>query len=229
MTEAEWLTSTNLRQHLQFLRGRVSERKLRHLMSVYVRGILSVFSDPGSEEADEALELFPTGALSRSELDRVFSTSKSQILEMHGWPWRTEGQRESLMEDVESAVMWALLWYLPIDAVVYGDDRCWRLIQDDDPSTVPYKARCSAISVLREVVGNPFRRVIANPAWLTPDVVALAKDCYSHGDFTTMPILADALEDAGCDSEDILSHCRDRDPADHVRGCWVVDLVLGKE
>ena len=51
---------------------------------------------------------------------------------------------------------------------------------------------------------------------------------YESRDFSAMPILADALQDAGCDSDDILSHCRDTS-LPHVRGCWVVDLVLGKE
>ena len=61
-----------------------------------------------------------------------------------------------------------------------------------------------------------------------PDTaVALARQMYESRDFSAMPILADALQDAGCDNEDILSHCRSDGP--HVRGCWVVDLVLGKE
>ncbi|WP_157470099.1 hypothetical protein [Gemmata sp. SH-PL17] len=63
--------------------------------------------------------------------------------------------------------------------------------------------------------------------WLTPDVLALARGIYEDQDFSAMPILADALQDAGCDNDDILSHCRG--PGPHVRGCWVVDSVLGKE
>jgi hypothetical protein len=50
---------------------------------------------------------------------------------------------------------------------------------------------------------------------------------YESHDFFPMPILADALQDAGCDHPDVLAHCRDPQ-ATHVRGCWVVDLVLGK-
>jgi hypothetical protein len=50
---------------------------------------------------------------------------------------------------------------------------------------------------------------------------------YASRDFSAMPILADALQDAGCDSDDVLNHCRGEDS--HVRGCWVVDLVLSKE
>jgi hypothetical protein len=51
---------------------------------------------------------------------------------------------------------------------------------------------------------------------------------YQARDFSAMPILADALQDAGCDNDDVLTHCRDT-AQPHVRGCWVVDLVLGKE
>ncbi len=57
--------------------------------------------------------------------------------------------------------------------------------------------------------------------------MTLARTMYESRDFSAMPILADALQDAGCDNEDILGHCRGSGP--HVRGCWVVDLVLGKE
>ena len=65
------------------------------------------------------------------------------------------------------------------------------------------------------------------PEWRTDTVLALAGRMYESRDFGTMPILADALQDAGCDSDDLLDHCRSAEP--HVRGCWVVDLVLGKE
>jgi hypothetical protein len=64
------------------------------------------------------------------------------------------------------------------------------------------------------------------PAWRSPDVVALAKGIYEERAFDRLPILADALQDAGCDCDDILDHCRGSVP--HVRGCWVVDLILGK-
>jgi len=82
--------------------------------------------------------------------------------------------------------------------------------------------------LVREVFGNPFRRVTVDPNWLTSTVTALARQAYESGDFTLLPILADALQDAGCENGDILNHCRDAH-AMHVHGCWVVDLVLGKE
>jgi hypothetical protein len=69
--------------------------------------------------------------------------------------------------------------------------------------------------------------VVFAPAWRTTDVMLLAQGIYDAKAFDRMPILADALQDAGCDSDDVLNHCRDAAQV-HVRGCWVVDAVLGK-
>jgi len=90
----------------------------------------------------------------------------------------------------------------------------------------PKAERAAQIQLLRDILGNPFRPVTVDPAWRTPAVVALAEDIYQHRDFERLPILADALRDAECDNSDVLDHCRG--PGPHVRGCWVVDLVLGK-
>ncbi len=85
--------------------------------------------------------------------------------------------------------------------------------------------------VLRDIIGPlPFRPVALNlcwPSWNHGTVPALARRIYDERAFHDLPILADALEDAGCTDEDILMHCRQ--PGEHVRGCWVVDLLLGKE
>jgi hypothetical protein len=75
--------------------------------------------------------------------------------------------------------------------------------------------------------GNPFRPLAFDSRWRTADVLGLARGIYEDRAFERLSLLADALMDAGCDSEDTLSHCRG--PGPHVRGCWVVDLVLGKE
>ncbi|MBP3957871.1 hypothetical protein J8F10_21670 [Gemmata sp. G18] len=80
--------------------------------------------------------------------------------------------------------------------------------------------------MLRDVFGNPFRPLAFSTECRTETALALARGIYESRDFGAMPILADALQDAGCDNLDILSHCRK--PGEHVRGCWVVDLVLGK-
>ena len=82
-------------------------------------------------------------------------------------------------------------------------------------------------ALLRDIFGNPFRPVAFSPAWRTDTAVALAQQMYDAREFGAMPILADALQNAGCDNDEVLTHCREGGP--HVRGCWVVDLVLGKE
>jgi hypothetical protein len=73
---------------------------------------------------------------------------------------------------------------------------------------------------------SPLRFVGPQPGWLTPTVHSLAHGIAVDDAFDRMPILADALEEAGCDNADILTHCRGDGP--HVRGCWVVDLLLGR-
>ena len=84
-----------------------------------------------------------------------------------------------------------------------------------------------AAALLREMVGNRFRVMTANSAWPTSTVTSLAQALYTDRAFDRMPIIADALEDAGCSNQDILQHCRSG--GKHVRGCWVADLLLGKE
>jgi hypothetical protein len=81
-------------------------------------------------------------------------------------------------------------------------------------------------ALLRDILGNPFRPVEFDAGWPTSTVVSLAHAIYQERAFERMPILADALEDAGCTNADFLNHCRQ--PGEHVRGCWVVDLVLDK-
>jgi hypothetical protein len=90
---------------------------------------------------------------------------------------------------------------------------------------------CSIVAdLIRDILGPlPFRPVTVHPSWLEwkgGTVVQLARSIYEDRRFTDLPILADALEEAGCNDRDILGHCRSG--LDHVRGCWVVDLVLGK-
>jgi len=80
--------------------------------------------------------------------------------------------------------------------------------------------------LLREVVGNPFRPVTLDTRRLTSTAIALARQMDKTLDLSVMPILADALQDAGCEDPDVLAHCRG--PGPHVRGCWVVDCVLGE-
>ena len=82
-------------------------------------------------------------------------------------------------------------------------------------------------AVFRDIVGDADHPITFDPRWRTSDVVGVARGIYDDKVFVRMPILADALMDAGCEDEQVISHCCSRGP--HVRGCWVVDLVLSRE
>ncbi len=84
------------------------------------------------------------------------------------------------------------------------------------------------LALVREVFGNPFRQAPVAAGWRSQPVVALARGtAYEERTFEQLPILADALEDAGCDAAGLLAHCRKSRP--HVLGCWVLDAILAKE
>jgi hypothetical protein len=89
-------------------------------------------------------------------------------------------------------------------------------------------ARARQADIVRDIFPPPGLRPRLKTDWLTSTVVAMARHIDESGDFSAVPILADALQDAGCDTEAVLQCCRA--PANvHVRGNWVVDLVLGKQ
>jgi hypothetical protein len=80
--------------------------------------------------------------------------------------------------------------------------------------------------LVRDIFGDPFRKVTLLRRWRTTNVIDLANTIYEVKAFDRMPILGDALMDAGCNDPTILDHCRTAAP--HARGCWVVDLLLEK-
>ena len=90
----------------------------------------------------------------------------------------------------------------------------------------PGEEHYKQLEFLRCIFGNPFRPVAFDPVWRTSTAVAIAQAAYDSRAFGNLPVLADALQDAGCENADVLDHLRG--PGPHVRGCWVVDLVLGK-
>jgi hypothetical protein len=92
-----------------------------------------------------------------------------------------------------------------------------------DADAAGKKERNAQALLLRDILGNPFRPVTIEPAWLSPSRVTLAGNIYHHRAFDRMPILGNTLEGAGCDNSAILDHCRSG--IEHVRGCWVVDAI----
>lgn len=95
-------------------------------------------------------------------------------------------------------------------------------LAEEDRDVAPRQAEA-----LRDIFGNPFRPVEPLDPFRTSTVLAIARQMYESRDFAAMPLLADALEEAGCENQDVLTHCLGEHA--HVRGCWVIDLILGND
>lgn len=213
MTEAEWLRATDPTPIMEFLRGKASDRKLRLFSCAAVR---LVWTKLGEElpSAIEVAEEFADGIISKAALRRSRHAvrDKRHGLELAG---------------MEAITLWAAYWLAETASTLnaFGSivTELNRLSSDTHPFVAPdWPAVCDC---LRDII-YPYRHVALDPTWRTEAVITLAKGIYASRAFDRMPVLADALEDAGCVNEEILSHCRSDGP--HVRGCWVVDLILGK-
>jgi hypothetical protein len=215
MTEAEWQTTIHPTLMLDLLRETGSDRKLRLFACACVRAGWHLLQDDRSREAVEIAERHADGLADGDELSRgcdaahlaIIALEKSNVAS--GQP-----EHERKVEEATCAAHWCAVEDAWESA---GELLAWHFVDDEGPLQATF---------LRDIFSNPFRPVAVDPAWLTSTVVALARSIYDERAFDRLPILADALEDAGCDSADVLDHCRGDGP--HVRGCWVVDLLLGK-
>jgi hypothetical protein len=157
------------------------------------------------------------------------------------WRWQARNLkrgRADLIERSEAMEHWAEVGRLPkgrrpsrsSNVIFFGPDAESAALQTAE-APFDWPDAKSAIAVqpllLRDIFGNPFRKHKFDSRWRTSDVLGLARAIYDERAYERMPILADALMDAGCENEEIINHCRGDGP--HVRGCWVVDLILGKE
>ena len=208
MTEHEWRACTTPVAMLEYLRGRATERKLRLFACACEREYLRNRPDLGDggivRRLTAVTERYVDGAATYAEWDAVRSC-------VHGMFHATDPNFHAAhaSEGAEGAAGW----------------------YDQPPDGSPnYPQRFDQLryqaGVLRDLVGNPFAPPALDPAWRTEAVVGLARGVYEDRAFDRLPVLADALEDAGCDDGDVLAHCRG--PGPHARGCWVVDLILGK-
>jgi hypothetical protein len=243
MTESEWLHGTypgEMLKHLAFS-GTVDARKFRLFACACCRRISHLLTDERSRKAVEVAERFADGWADEEELRAACERAAEVISEraaertadrdpydvghcaaVHASEY-TEDE-ESLLDTVYCAASAAGTGshspYTNIIPPASTTISAW--------STVPLTTEGLAqIALIRCIFGNPFRPVGLSRSWQTLKVVKLAQVIYDQRDFGRMPELGEALEEAGCTDADILAHCRE--PGPHVRGCWVVDLVLGKE
>jgi hypothetical protein len=219
----------------------LSERRLRLLAVALARSVAQLAPGDTMTDALDAAERFADTGKSKAALKRARLALTDARGALEG-PGLRAGERAVLGAYMALAVAGvACTDETGPASAVYETVRTWI----EAVGLSRYDARHRAFSVFLEVAGparpdpgqpawrldNPVtlaRTMRTFPSWRTDTAVALARQMYESRDFSAMPILADALQDAGCDDEHTLNHCRAAD-AVHVRGCWVVDLVLGRE
>jgi hypothetical protein len=221
MTEAEWLGHAVPGLMLQHLGDRASERKLRLFAcncvelvwrSMLQRDVPALLALAWAA-ADGSV---PVSELAATELNRAqHAPRRGHSVEEHA-------------DDTLDAAFSPQGWRAAAGARRAAEAAAVKLAADNGRNTADAsrEARTALATFLRCMFGNPYRPVAFSPLWRTDTAVSLAAQMYESRDFSAMPILADAVQDAGCDTAELLDHCRS--PGPHVRGCQVVDLVLGK-
>ena len=218
MTEAEWLAGDDPRPMLRFVEGKASNRKLRLFACAGCRRVWKSLYLKPVRQAVEAAEQFADGGITAVELHYA--------LEQAFKSYTQACQRN--FHKLSSDLGYAIKSYKMMLAASMAVPAPLQVILTDAPPPDEGIFRTMFDPVLlRDVVGNPFRPARFDRRSRSSDVTGLAAGIYEGRAFDRLPVLADALMDAGCDDEAMLAHCRSDDP--HVRGCWVVDLVLGKE
>jgi hypothetical protein len=246
MTEAEWLAATDPTPMLQFHEHTASERKLRLFHVGCCERVEHLLVDARSRSALACARRYADGRADADEWrDEAAGASGA---------WGFTVRRAGVTRyGTEFDRMTRRLSTGPgLDAEMLGFDPAANaaavLCAVESPYTVerigPARYAAHAVELesgsevssceqrgqshfLRDIFGNPFRPMTLDPKWLTSTVATLAEGVYTERAFDRIPILADALQDAGCDSDDLLNHLRGGGP--HVRGCWVVDLLTGRE
>jgi hypothetical protein len=212
MTEAEWLQCCDPAVMLESLQGKLSERKLRLFACACCRRVWRWMTDARNRGALEAAERYVDGLASEQELQTAHDAvaglwrAQGQIALPAAWVTNPDAHQAAAMTARAAG-------YVEARATKKGL-RHWLQRQ---------------ANLLRDVIGNPFRPVAVDPQWLRWNgctISKLAQVLHEERAFERLPILGDALEDAGCGDKAILTHCRFAD--EHVRGCWVVDLILGR-
>jgi hypothetical protein len=256
MTEREWLAGTDPKRMLAYLRGKASDRKLRLFAVACCRHIWHLLPEGPGRDAVVTGERFAEGLVDRRQVGtarrKVAATFSSASAGRPGAfdASRDEGEAAfAAVRALEAAQ--AALGKRPsapsecsiCAAHACGTDaaRAGSPATYDDPDTYGaselegrHREYLDQSGLLRDLFGNPFRPVTLSRSWRTPGVVKLAQAAYDNRtlpsgtlDPDRLALLADALEDAGCDNADLLGHLRGEGP--HVRGCWAVDLCLGRE
>lgn len=229
MTEAKWLACEDPEQMLQNLQSRLPERKAHLLNAASSRQIWS-FLTPTCQRAVEVAERHADGLTTDDEYRTCWSAVDTESrMVAQPTPTALDYAVCSVLLSIPPTIP-SLASTLSTAASAAGCSAAENAADGIYDRTVDAeRMRIGSIQadLLRCIFGNPFRPVAFADTWRSETAVALSSAIYAERAFDRLSILADALEEAGCDHPDILSHCRGAGP--HARGCWVVDLILGKE
>jgi hypothetical protein len=225
MNEAQWLASGSPQEMLRFLRDndKLSERKWRLFAAACCRRIDRLLTFDRSRDVIGFAERFADGLAGAEELTTVYERAERALKD---WPG-------ILRYDVRGAAAAAFATACPNLSGAFRARHFAALAAGGGPGEA-----LAQVALLSDLFGNPFRSPpTINPAWLSWNdctVRRLAEAIYEqrelpsgHLDNARLGVLADALEEAGCRDPDILAHCR-QEGAVHVRGCWLIDLLLNR-
>jgi hypothetical protein len=224
VTEAEWLTGADGGPMLDavFGSGRLTDRKRRLFAAAGCRRVWPLLCDGRSRRAVAVGEAFADGLVHARVADRAWRDARVALRGLCG---ADRERRESPAARAAKAAVCACCAVWPTQGLNLVGAAAHAV-----RAAVPPGEGAVAADILRDLFGPlPFRPVAIDPAWLRwhwGTVPAIAKHIYEDRAFHELPILADALADAGCENEEVIAHCRTDGP--HARGCWVVDLILGK-
>jgi hypothetical protein len=224
MTEAEWLACENPRPLLEVVRDTASDRRLQLFGCACVRRVWGLLPGEQSRRLVEAGELYADGLVGEQALSEARQAYHDYLHEVD------DGEDDLVLPETEAATAAC--------EVAESEASIFRALYASHYAALAAEgggeqAECAAQAVLLRDLFSPFRHASVSPAWLRPQVVALAQAAYDqrelpsgHLDPARLAVLADALEEAGCTDQAVLDHLRGAGP--HVRGCWAVDLLLGK-
>ena len=238
MTEAEWLTSTNPMPMLEFLKGKATGRKCR-LFAVACCFTVEELLTQESRVALETAERFADGHASETDRRLARASALAAGWVMEGPVQHARGRAKASVSDalarraIDAAIQTArrsggaAAQFAANRLALAAAGNSAEHWTPERRSSLEASVHLTQARSVRDIFGNPFRGIVVEPANLVATVVALAQMIYDDRHFDRMPVLADALEQAGCTNSDVLDHCRG--PGPHVRGCWAVDMILGKE
>ncbi len=230
MTEREW-HGDDVTAMLTFLGGRISRRKLRLFGVACCQTIWPILIDNRSRQAVRVAARLADGEADEWERRKAYAAARQAYIDADD-PSGTgnTGVTAGLLAALAAAsTLPHFRTASDVAQVAQMAARARALMETRHGKPPPCGSpteRLRQAALLRDIAG-PMPTPGMRPGWLSPTVRAIAEGAYLARDWQALPVLADALEDEGCADEAILKHCRGATA--HVRGCWVIDRILGKE